>query len=449
MLDEHLFIAGNDHTETAAITYASRLNPHPVTTRFDNFSFPDSCASHPSRCRLLKYVHPSTSNNYAMLFFYVPLTESALGVMQFSYDNTTLHHVKTRAVGMTQSRCHPISVVEVSRTFYLICASDRQRIMSCEVRNAEDISNVWLSCSTPGFPIDVSRLSNFVVYSEFRHRDLYFTHYNGIYRTILTRGSVDLVSQLPSIYSHCRYLELINSLSTPLIACYCYLRSNVNQVQMVYFNLDTYTFIQQQQTSAVVRYDCPSPGTFVAVPNTGSFADFSHRNVYKGSFSITGDSMTFGRCFEFENSTHFIYQDKQRGTFIKPNISVNLQSRIVQLSNLPCHSAACEQPYVFNNQYILLLLENPNDPDWKLELLNISQDIILTLDVAHPAQLALISDFVTHRRPDPPTTTASTPSVAETNSKSATVIGTTSTSGGLLGILLVLSAVIAIVYHQR
>ena len=452
MYDEHLFVAGNDSTGTAAITYASRINSHPVTERFDNFSFPESCASHPSRCRLLTY--SSTSSNYTQLIFYVPLAELALGAMEFFYNGTTLAHVRSRSITVPRHvhRCNPISVVEVSGAFYLICISDRQKLMSCKVRNHVTVNEIWLDCSTPEFSVDVSLLSNFITYMGGRGPDLFFTYANAMCRKRLTSGFVELLTYLPLHYSYCRHLDYFND-SVPTIIGYCH-NSNTNQIQVVYFDLTDHTFSEQRNASVVVSYHCPSPETFVEVAIHGAYASFRSRGVYKGSFNIIGNAVTFATCFEFENSTHFLYQDKHLGTFIKTNISSDLQTRVMQLSTERCWSPACEQPYVYDSKYILLL-EQSNFHNWTLKLMNIQQDlnlnqVILTLNNTDPAQLVLITNFVVHRRDSmrDSTTTAAANPINYSNAKSAVIIGAPTSIGSLLLLVVVVPSLIFLVYYM-
>ena len=449
--NEHIFTAGNDTTGTAAITYASRLNNHrPVTYRFENYTFPESCSSHPSRCRSLIYSSTSTSDNYTRLIFYVPLAEKALGVMELAYDNRTLSHVVTRAVttGLTR-RCSPISMVDISGTFYVICISDRQQLMSCEVRNSRNVSTLWLSCPMPEFHINLSRLSNFVLHDA-RFKDLYFTHENFMCRKLITSNSVQYLAQLPSSYSHCWHLELLDR-SEPIIAAYCNLRSDSNKIQSVYFNLNTQFFTEQMNATKYVRYDCPSQGTFVEVSIAGAYASYMQRDVYMGSFNIIGSTVTFAICFEFDNATHFLYRDRHLGTFIKPNISVNLQSRVEQLLKGPCQSPACEQPLVFKSQFILLLNQTSlSHAQWTFEVKDLQRGTIIpNFSVSDPSQVALKSDFVAQLIQDPPTTSA-VPSDSRSNSKSVTITSTISASGVFVFLTIaVLSPTLIMVYCFR
>ena len=137
--------------------------------------------------------------------------------------------------------------------------------MSCEVRNLRNVSTLWLSCPMPEFHINLSRLSNFVLH-DVHFKDLYFTHENFMCRKLITSNSVKCLAQLPSSYSYCRHLELLDH-SEPIIAAYCNLRSDSNKIQSVYFNLNTQFFTEQINTPKYVRYECPSQGTFVEVEN--------------------------------------------------------------------------------------------------------------------------------------------------------------------------------------
>ena len=428
--DEHLFIAGNDSTGTASITYASRVNPHPITIRFENFSYPDSCAFHPSRCRNLTYLSSTTDDNHTQLIFYVPLTKSALGVMEFFYDGTTLSHVQTRTVNFPQ-QCNPISVINFFGALHLLCLGNSGQedfVMLCEVRNAMSVKDIWLSCSTPQhIPFNLSRLSNFVIYGN-RANDvyIYFTYENAMYAKVPLSGHVNFLTYLPRGYSYCRHLDFVNN-SEPQIASYCY--TDTNQIQVVYFDLNGYSFSEQRNASHVVHYHCPSQQTFIGVAIVGAFASFWQGERYRGSFNIIGNSVSFARCFEFGGSIHFLYHDKQYGTFIKPHISKNLQATVEQLSLQSCVNPACEQPLIFDNRYILVQLENSKLRNWTLRLLDIERawnQYLLTFNSSSTSQLALISNFI-HVPMDLSPATTTKPGVDKRKSTSAAIIGTSAT----------------------
>ena len=409
--DEHLFIAGNDSTGTASITYASRFNPHPITIRFENFSYPDSCALHPSRCRNLTYLTSTTDDNRTQLIFYVPLTKSALGVMEFVHNRTTLSHVQTRVVDVPE-QCSPISVITFFRTLHLLCLVDSRRIKLCEVGNTMSVKDVWLSCSPPqNIPrFNLSRLSNFVVYGNGAFATyIYFTYENAMHAKVPSLdGHVNHLSFLPPGYTYCRHLNFVNS-STPLIASYCY--TDANQIQVVYFDLIAETFVEQSNASRVVSYHCPLSETFVEVAIGGAFASFWQGMKSRGSFNIIGHSVLFARCFEFRGSLHFLYNDERLGTFIKPHISRNLRETVEQLSLQGCVNPACEQPMIFENRYILVQLTNFNSQNrkWTLKLVAIERgwnNTLLTFTSSSTSQLALISNFEYVPMATPPETTA-------------------------------------------
>ena len=441
--DEHLFIAGNDSTGTASITYASRANPHPISIRFENFSYPDSCAFHPSRCRNLTYLMSTTDDNHTRLIFYVPLTKSALGVVEFFYNGTALSHKQTRTVDFPR-QCNPISVINFFGALRLLCLVNSGRgdfIMLCEVRNAMSVTDIRLSCLSPHHisPFELSHLSNFFVYGN-RAIDayIYFTYKNAMYAKVPSGGGVNFIANLPSGYSYCRHLDFVSS-STPqeLIACYCY-NTNTNQIQVVYFDLNTDSFLEQRNASQVVRYHCPSQQTFVGVATVGAFASFWQGESYRGSFHIIGNSVSFGRCFELGGSLHFLYKDEQLGTFIKPNISTNLLITVKQLSLQGCVNPACEQPMIFKNRYnILVQLKTSSLRDWTLRLVDMERgwnQSILSFKSSSTSQLALISDLM--RVPIDPSI-ATTPGVEEPKSNSAAVISTSATVPTLLVITMV------------
>ncbi len=453
--DEHLFIAGNDSTGTASITYASRANPHPISIRFENFSYPDSCAFHPSRCRNLTYLTSTTDDNNTRLIFYVPLTKSALGVMEFFYNGTALSHIQTRQVDFRQ-QCNPISVINFFGALHLLCLVTRGQedfIMLCEVRNAMSITEIRLSCLSPQniSPFELSYLSNFVIYGN-RAIDayIYFTYKNAMYAKVPSSGDVHFITYLPRGYSYCRHLDFVNS-STPqqLIASYCY-NTNVNHIQVVYFDLNVDSFSEQRNASHVVRYHCPSQQTFIGVATVGESANFWQGERYRGSFKILGNSVSFGKCFEFGGSLHFLYHDEQLGTFIKPNVSKNLLAIVKQLSLQGCVNPACEQPLIFENRYILVQLRNSSLHNWTLQLVDIERgwnQYLLNFKSSSTSQLALISDFM---RVPVDASTATTSDVEEpmAKSNSAAVIGTPATFFILLIVIVVTVATPLLIYQR-
>ena len=391
----------------------------------------------------MTYLMSTTNDNHTQLIFYVPLTKSALGVMKFLYDGTTLFHVQTRTVNVSRP-CNPISVINVFGTLQLLCLfhnGQQDLIMLCEVRNSMSVEDITLSCLSPQYiPFNLSRLSNFVVYGNRRiDAHIYFTYENAMYaKNPSLGGHVNYLAPLPPRYTYCRHLEFVNS-SIPLIASYCY--TNANQIQVVYFDLNGGTFSEQSNASHVVRYHCPSQQTFIGVATVGAFASFWQGERYRGSFNIIGNSVSFARCFKFGGSIHFLYHDKQYGTFIKPHISKNLQATVEQLSLQSCVNPACEQPLIFDNRYILVQLENSKLHNWTLRLVDIDQgwnQYLLTFKSSSTSQLALISNFI-HVPTDLSPATTTKPGVNKHKSNSAAVIGTSATFPTVLIVLVVIT----------
>ena len=454
--DEYLFTAGNDSAGTASITYTSRLSPQPVTVPFHHFSFPSSCSSHPSRCRELMY--SSSTNKYNQIVrFFVPLSGSSLGVTEFIHDGTKLSLGMNRTIAL-QGRCSPIAVVKISGKIRLVCVGDRQRPMSCEVRNGESVDRFSIVCTPPlgYFPLsNLSLLSNFVAYGINRHEFLYFTYGDEMYAIHPVTYAVEPLSRLYPTFSHCRHLELVQNSASPQIASYCYLASDSSQIQVAYFDLNSHSFVSVQSNGPnVVRYDCPSPGTVVEVSNNGAYASFWRGETLVGSFTIVGDSVKFAECFEYENVTHFVYQDRRLGTFIKPNISVDLQSDVKHLSTLVCHSPVCERLFVFDDKYVLFYGRKSGREGWIVE--SISGQSVAMLRGGDPSQFTLISDFAV-RIDDPTTSTNSPPTSAEHRPRSVMphrlIIGSSAGSGGGLIAIIVIIIVVTVssvhFYRQR
>ena len=357
-----------------------------------------------------------------------------------------------------QGRCDPIAVVEVSGKIRLIYVGDRQLLMSCEVQSRESVAQIGLDCTRPlsYFPLDnLSLLSNFVAYGINRHEFLYFTYGDAMYAIHPVSYSVQFLSELHPTFSHCRHLELVQNSAAPQIASYCYLASDTNQIQVAYFNLNSHSFVPVQSNGPnVVRYDCPSPGTVVEVSNNGAYASFRRDEILVGSFTIVGDSVTFAECFEYENVTHFVYQDRRLGTFIKPNISIDLQSDVKHLSTLVCHSPVCERLFVFDDKYVLFYGRKSGLEGWIVE--SISGQSVAMLRGGDPSQFTLISDFAV-RIDNPTTSTNSPPTSAEHRPRSVMphrlIIGSSAGSGGGLIAIIVIIIVVTVssvhFYRQR
>jgi hypothetical protein len=378
--------------------------------------------------------------------------------MEFFHNGTALSHVQTRPVYFPRAQqCNPISVINFFGVLHLLCLDNSGQedfIMLCEVRNAMSIMEIRLSCLSPQHimsPFELSRLSNFVVYGN-RAIDayIYFTYKNAMYAKFPS-GDVHFITYLPRGYSYCRHLDFVNS-STPqqLIASYCY-NTNVNQIQVVYFDLNVDSFSEQRNASHVVHYHCPSQQAFIGVSTVGAFASFWQGESYRGSFQIFGNSVSFARCFEFGGSLHFLYHDEQLGTSIKPNISTNLRAPLKQLSLQGCVNPACEQPLIFENRYILVQLRNSSLRNWTLRLVDIERgwyQYLLSFKSSSTSQLALISDSI-HVPMDASTTTTS--DVNEPKSNSAAVIGTSATLPTFFFMLIVIVTVATplLVHHFK
>ena len=369
--------------------------------------------------------------------------------MEFVRNRTVLSHVQTRAVGVPE-RCIPISVINFFGALRLLCLvniGEEDYVKLCEVRNVMSVNDIWLSCSTTEYSVRLPRLSNFIVYGN-RAIDayIYFTYENVMYAKIPSSGGVTGLANLPRGYSHCRHLNFVNN-SEPVIAGYCY--TNANKIQVVYFDLNMHSFVEQSNASRVVNYHCPLPETFVEVAIDGAFATFWQGTRSRGSFSIIGHSVLFARCFRFGGSLHFLYNDERLGTFVKPGISRNLRETVEQLSPQGCMNPACEQPLIFDNRYILMQLKNSNSQNWTLQLVDIEQgwsSSLLTFSSSSTSQLALVSNF---EHVPSMATTPGTTADPDTDSNPATIIATSVTVPTVVMVVIIVAMLPLIFYFVK
>ena len=406
VVNEHLFAAGNDSTGTAAITFMSRLDPStPTINQFINYSFPYSCASHPTRCRVLTYLsYRDNSTNHTRLIFFIPLTgpdSASLGLMEFLHDsemiwpNVTVRNIGNRRIG----QCDPVSVVRVPKIgIYMICACGGYSLVLCEVRNSNNVSSALLSCTEPHSLNQLLNnsllLSNFVVYIS-RPFDLYFV-YNSILYRMTHDGIIEHIAFLQTF--HCRYVHLA-PVNTSFLIGHCY---EQEQVEAFYVNLDRPYYIPVSQgDTTIAHYHCPDPQQFVTIsvfsqPPTAR-ASYQDRGVDKGRFNLNASQVIFAECFQSRNQTHFIYQDPGLGVFIKPNISIDLRSRLLQASDLRCHQdQTCKQPLIFSGQYLALTYNSMDDLHCQeTTVFDLYRDLNRTLSLVtnSTTQVAFFSEF--------------------------------------------------------
>ena len=386
----------------AAITFTSRLDPGtPTINRFINHTFPHSCTSHPTRCRELTYLsYRDNRMNHTRLIFYVPLTgpeSAALGLMEFWHNGETISQNTTTRIIKT-GQCDPIAVVRVPRIgVYLICASDNYYLELCEVRNRNNVSSAWLSCTAPhslNQPLtNSSLLSNFAIYIS-RFFDLYFV-YNSVLYHMTHDGAIEGIAHLQT--SHCRYVHVAPVNASFLIG-HCY---EQNQVEAFYFYLDIHQYITiSQEDATIAHYHCPNPQQLVTIsvfsqPHITQ-ASFQDRGVDMGRFNLNANQVIFAECFQSRNQTHFIYQDSELGVFIKPNISIDLRLRLIRVPDLRCHhDQACKQPLIFNERYLVLTYDMDDIHHQGMAVFDLYRDLNRTLSIVtnSAAQIAFFSDF--------------------------------------------------------
>ena len=322
---------------------------------------------------------------------------AGLGLMEFWHDGETISQNATRVI--TTDQCDPVSVVRIPRIgVYLICASSDYSLKLCEVKNRNNVSSAWLSCTAPHslnqLLLPTLQLSNFIVYISNPSFDLYFVYNNVLYQ--MTNNAVTYgIANLQT--SKCHYVHLAPVNASFLIG-HCYER---NQVEAFYFYLDTHDYIPTSQDGATVaNYHCPTSQQFVTlyVPSQLRItqASFQDRGVNRGRFNFNASQVTFAECFNSRNQSNFIYQDSELGIFIKPNISIGLHSRLVRVSDLRCQ--ACKQPLIFNDRYLVI----PYDMDdivyrQGMMVLDLYEELNRTLtlvsDSNSTAQVAFFSEF--------------------------------------------------------
>lgn len=401
-------MAGNDSSGTAAITFASRLNPSgaPTINRFINYSFPHSCTSHPTRCReLTNMSYHENGTNLTRVIFYVPLmgpdSAAALGLMEFWHDGETISQNITTRIISVRDQCDPVSVVRVPRRgVYLICARDEDfgSLMLCQVISRSNISTAWLRCTAPHslnqlqprLLANLSLLSNFIIDTS----DLYFV-YNSVLYHMTLYGIIEGISYFQTF--HCHYVHLAPVNSSYLIG-HCYER---DQVEAFYFYLDTHQYIPISQGDVTIaNYHCPDPQQLVTI-NVSSQppitqASYQDGGVDRGRFNLNASQVIFAKCYNSRNETHFIFQDSELGVFIKPNISIDLLSRLVRVSDLHCHDdQPCKQPLIFSDRYLVLTYNMADTRGLGMTVFDLYEDLNITLSLVSDSatQIAFFSKF--------------------------------------------------------
>ncbi len=405
-------MAGNDSSGTAAITFTSRLNPSgaPTINRFINYSFPYSCTSHPTRCRELTYMSSrDNATNHTRMIFYIPLmgpdSAAALGLMEFWHDGEKiLQNITTRIIGLNSGQCDPVSVMRIPNIgVYLICASDDLfgSLMLCQVGNRNNISTAELRCTEPhslnqpqsGLLANLALLSNFVIDTSGLHFDLYFVYKNILYHRN-RYGTIEGILNFQTFHCHHIHLAPVNR---SFLIGHCY---KDDRVEAFYFNLDTYQYvIISRGDVTIAHYHCPDPQQFITISVSSQSrvtrASYQDGGVNRGSFNIMNASQViFAKCFTSRNQTHFIYQDSELGVFIKPNISVDLLSSLVRVSDL--HDQPCKQPLIFNNRYLVLTYNVDNTHGQEIEVFDLYEDLnrtSLTLVSDSASQIAFFPEF--------------------------------------------------------
>jgi hypothetical protein len=276
--------------------------------------------------------------------------------------------------------------------------------MLCQVGNRNNISTAWLSCTElyplnqlqSGLLANLALLSNFIIDTFGSSFDLYFIYKHVLYR--MTRdGSIEgIANYLQTI--HCRHIHLAPVNRSFLIG-HCY---EDDRVEAFYFNLDTHEYIIiSRGDAAIAHYHCPNPQQFVTI-NVSSQprvtqASYQDGGVNRGSFNIMNASQVmFAECFTSRNQTHFIYQDSELGVFVKPNISVDLLSRLVRVSDPHClHDQPCKQPLIFNNRYLVLTYDMDDTHGQEMEVFDLYQDLNRTLSLMSDSatQIAFFPEF--------------------------------------------------------
>ena len=339
--------------------------------------------------------------------------------MEFWHDGETiLPYVTVRNISNRRNgQCDPVSVIRVPKIgIYMICASGGHSLGLCKVRNHNNISNAWLSCIAPDslgqLLNNLLFLSNFIIHDGSRPFVLYFVYNTTLYRMTHDGTITFLTSYLQM--SHCRYVHLAPVNASFLIG-HCY---EQNQVEALYFNLDRYDHIPVgQEDGTIAHYHCPDPQRLVTIsvfsqPHIAQ-ASYQDRGIDRGRFNLNTSQVIFAECFQSRNQTHFIYQDSGLGIFIKPNISIDLRSRLIRVSELRCHQdSACKQPLIFNDRYLVLTYDMDELYHQRMTVFDLYQDLNRTLSLVtdDAAQVALFSEFTKHvlvnetPTTDPPTT---------------------------------------------
>ena len=116
----------------------------------------------------------------------------------------------------------------------------------------------------------------------------------------------------------------------------------------------------------------------------------------RGRFNLNASQVIFAKCYNSRNETHFIYQVSESGVFIKPNISVDLLSRLVLVSDLHCtDNRPCKQPLIFNDRYLVLTYDMNDTRGLGMTVFDLYEDLNITLSLVSDSatQIAFFSKF--------------------------------------------------------
>ena len=320
--------------------------------------------------------------------------------MEFWYNGEMIsQNTTTRIISDPNSRpCDPVSVLRVPKIggVYLICVSGDHSLVLCEVMDHNNVSSAWLSCKSPqSLRQQVDNLllfSNFVIHNATRPFILYFIYSSDIYQMTHYGAVTSITSLQPSF--HCRYTHLA-SVNASFLIGHCY---EQDQLQTFYFYLDRGQIIWQED-APVAHYHCPNPKQVVTI-TASSQASFQDRGIDRGRFNLNTSQVIFAECFNYKNQTHFLYQDSELGVFIKPNISVDLRSRLVRVSDLRCRrDQACKQPLIFDNRYLVLTYDIVDLNHQRMAVFDLRRGLknrTLSLVTNNTAQIAFVSEFTKH-----------------------------------------------------
>ena len=125
-------------------------------------------------------------------------------------------------------------------------------------------------------------------------------------------------------------------------------------------------------------YVCPDPNAYLGVHFDEHFIQYVNRSTQSAkSFDAPLESYNNGVCLGTENTTTFVFTDRERGTRL-----VNVSGGFVEsLSRWPCTSYPCQPLVVLDSHY--LVLREQREGNWHISVFDSHDNFSLVLEVPH------------------------------------------------------------------